>query len=142
MTVKYGTNYDLSPSVGDYHVLFYVLGKIESSTVCSEISLPGAWKYHFRVTDGFDSVQQWLGCGGAFLLIPLSSPSLPPLFPPSLLSPHLPPFINVCGTCYAPDLVLRAKDMKLDPATQEILVTPSFLSSLHCLLFFCYYREL
>ena len=42
MTVKYGTNDDLSAPSGDYHLLFYVLGEIESLPACSEISLPGA----------------------------------------------------------------------------------------------------
>lgn len=42
MTVKYGTNNDLSAPSGDYHLLFYVLGEIESLPACSEISLPGA----------------------------------------------------------------------------------------------------
>ena len=91
MTVKYGTNDDLSAPSGDYHLLFYVLGEIESLTACSEISLLGAWKFHFRVADGFDRVQQWQGWGGAFLLIPAPfSPSLPPSFLLSFLSISLP----------------------------------------------------
>lgn len=42
MAVKYETNDDLSAPSGDYHLLFYVLGEIESLTAWSEISLPGA----------------------------------------------------------------------------------------------------